>query len=287
MTVTVRRASSGAIAGYWTNMTKQKPFQKFEALAQQLVEGSFNRFFGQGVTLSGIATELARVVEDSAVNGWVPARYDIRLNPADFDRLRQSEPDLMTQLTDYLRTFIQQAGLNVESSPHLTLVADPAISGAGMRIVAAAGKRPSSHTTTQLRQPGDNLASFAAEIAALDAYLIIEGQRHVPLTKPVITLGRHINNDVVLDAPTVSRQHAQIRWRYGRFILYDVSRRGRTQVNNQTVNETVLHSGDVIGLSDVMLIYGEGETQQRHRPRPTNDLTDETQLRPPSPHLDS
>ncbi|MBK8901748.1 MAG: DUF3662 domain-containing protein [Anaerolineaceae bacterium] len=268
-------------------MTKQKPFQKFEALAQQLVEGSFNRFFGQGVTLAGIATELARVVEDSAVDGWVPARYDIRLHPAEFDRLRQGEPDIMTQLTDYLRTFIQQSGLSVHSAPHLTLVADPAVSGAGLQIVPVAGKRPSSPTTTQLRQPGDNLASFAAEIAALDAYLIVEGQRHVPLNKPVTTLGRHIDNDVVLDAPTVSRQHAQIRWRYGRFILYDVSRRGRTQVNNQTVNETVLRSGDVISLSDVMLIYGEGETQQRPRQRRNNNLSDETQIRPPSPNLDS
>ncbi|MCB8979809.1 MAG: DUF3662 domain-containing protein [Ardenticatenaceae bacterium] len=268
-------------------MAKQKPFQKFEALAQQLVEGSFNRFFGQGVTVSGIATELSRVVEDSAVEGWVPARYEIRLNPAEFDRLRQSEPEIMTQLTDYLRTFVQQSGLHVDSSLHLTLVAEPAVVGASLQVVPVVSKRPSAPTTTQLRQPDENLASFAAEVAALDAYLIVEGQRHVPLNKPVITLGRHIDNDVVLDAPTVSRQHAQIRWRYGRFILYDVSRRGRTQVNSQTVNETVLRSGDVISLSDVKLIYGEGETQQRPRQRSTNDLTDETQIRPPSSNLDS
>jgi pSer/pThr/pTyr-binding forkhead associated (FHA) protein len=123
---------------------------------------------------------------------------------------------------------------------------------------------------------------FAADIAALDAYLIVDGQRHVPLTKPVTSLGRNIDNDVVLDAPTVSRQHAQIRWRYGRFILYDVSNRGHTQVNNQTVNETVLKSGDVISLSDVKLIYGEGESQPRSRPRPASSLNDETQIRPSS-----
>jgi pSer/pThr/pTyr-binding forkhead associated (FHA) protein len=123
---------------------------------------------------------------------------------------------------------------------------------------------------------------FAADIAAMDAYLIVDGQRHVPLNKPVISLGRNIDNDVVLDAPTVSRQHAQIRWRYGRFILYDVSNRGRTQVNNQTVNEMVLQSGDVISLSDVKLIYGEGEPQRRPRQRRASNLNDETQIRPPS-----
>ena len=40
-------------------MTKQTPFQKFEALAQQLVEGSLNRFFGGTVSLSAVALELA------------------------------------------------------------------------------------------------------------------------------------------------------------------------------------------------------------------------------------
>lgn len=265
-------------------MSKQKPFQKFEALAQQLVEGSFNRFFGQGLTPPDIATELARVVEDSAVDGWVPAQYEIRVSPADFERLRRTEPDIMTQLTDYLQTLVQQSALSMTSLAHLTLVAEPTLSGRALQIVAVAGKRPSTQATTQIRQQIDTAEGFEADIAALDAYLIVEGHRHVPLTKAVTSLGRHIDNDVVLDAPTVSRQHAQIRWRYGRFILYDVSRRGRTQVNNHVVNETVLKSGDVISLSDVLLIYGEGETQPRPRPRPASNLNDETQIRPPSPN---
>jgi hypothetical protein len=160
-------------------------------------------------------------------------------------------------------------------------VADPAVGLREIRVEAVAAERPSVDTVTQIRQINDDGDAFAAEIAALDAYLIVEGQRHVPLLRPVTSLGRHIDNDVVLDAPTVSRKHAQIRWRYGRFILYDVSNRGRTQVNHQPVNEMVLKSGDVISLSDVKLIYGEGETQQRPRSRPTNDLDDQTQIRPP------
>ena len=40
-------------------MTKQTPFQKFEALAQQFVEGSMNRFFG-----SGNCAKVVRVIHD-------------------------------------------------------------------------------------------------------------------------------------------------------------------------------------------------------------------------------
>lgn len=262
-------------------MTKQTPFQKFEALAQQLVEGSFNRFFGGGVTLSSIATELARVMENEALGGMVPAQYDIRLNPMAFDRLVQTEPEAVNQLAAYLTEFARQAELSLARVVHLNLVADPAVAGREILVEAVVLERPSDHAVTQIRPMNDGGDGLAADIVALDAYLIVEGQRHVPLTKPVTSLGRSTENDVVLDAATVSRKHAQIRWRYGRFILYDVSNRGRTKVNSQPVNETVLKSGDVISLSDVLLIYGEGETQPRPRLRPTTQLNDETQIRPP------
>lgn len=263
-------------------MTKQTPFQKFEALAQQLVEGSLNRFFGDSVSLSDVALELARVAEDEAVGEAAPTQYDIRLNPAAFERLAQVEPEAVDQLKTYLESFVQQAELSLPQSVYLTLIADPAVDLRAILVEAVVPERPSEHAVTQIRQMEDGGDLFAADIAALDAYLIVEGQRHVPLTKPVTSLGRSTENDVVLDAPSVSRKHAQIRWRYGRFILYDVSNRGSTQVNNQPVNETVLKSGDVISLSNVLLIYGESDTQPRPRPRPTTNLTDETQIRPPS-----
>jgi hypothetical protein len=263
-------------------MTKQTPIQKFEALAQQLIEGSFNRFLGGGLMLSDIAAELARVAENKAAAGVAPCQYEIRVNPALFDKIAQEESDAIAQLTNYLQAFMRQAELSLAGSLYLTLVADPDVTPRALLVEVVAMERPSTQAVTQIRQQSDAADWFAADIAALDAYLIVDGQRHVPLTKPVTSLGRNIDNDVVLDAPTVSRQHAQIRWRYGRFILYDVSRRGRTQVNNQIVNEMVLKSGDVISLSDVKLIYGEGETQQRPRPRPASSLNDETQIRPPS-----
>lgn len=263
-------------------MTKQTPFQKFEALAQQLIEGSFNRFLSGGLALPDIAAELARVVENRAAAGVAPCQYEIRVNPAIFDKIVQMEPDAVAQLTDYLRAFVRRADLTLAGSPYLTMTADPAVAPRELLIAAVETERPPSQTVTQILPQSGAADGSVAAIAALDAYLIVDGQRHVPLTKPITSLGRNIDNDVVLDAPTVSRKHAQIRWRYGRFILYDVSNRGRTQVNNQVVNETVLQSGDVISLSDVKLIYGEGETQQRPRTRPTSSLDDETQIRFPS-----
>ncbi len=95
-------------------------------------------------------------------------------------------------------------------------------------------------------------------IEATDAFLILQGRDHIPLDRPVIRIGRRMDNDIILDMPSISRQHVMIRWRQRYFVLYDVSSHGRTIVNGLRVREHVLRPGDVIALSDVLLVYGEG-----------------------------
>ncbi|MFQ5421118.1 MAG: aminotransferase class V-fold PLP-dependent enzyme, partial [Anaerolineae bacterium] len=94
-------------------------------------------------------------------------------------------------------------------------------------------------------------------LLARRAFLVVNGRQHIPLNKPILTIGRRADCDIVLAASSVSRQHAQIRWRHGRFVLFDISSRGRTAVNGIRKQEHILHSGDVIQLSQESLIYAE------------------------------
>jgi pSer/pThr/pTyr-binding forkhead associated (FHA) protein len=87
--------------------------------------------------------------------------------------------------------------------------------------------------------------------------LILEGRRHVPLVKPVVTIGRALDNDIVIDDPRVSRHHAQLRLRHGHYMLYDTGSSGGTLVNNQPVSEVILNAGDVISLAGAQIIFGE------------------------------
>lgn len=43
--------------------------------------------------------------------------------------------------------------------------------------------------------------------------------RQLALGEPVINIGRALDNDIILSEPTVSRYHAQFRWRNGRYVL--------------------------------------------------------------------
>jgi pSer/pThr/pTyr-binding forkhead associated (FHA) protein len=99
--------------------------------------------------------------------------------------------------------------------------------------------------------------TVTAPLEMLDAYLIVGGRRHVAVDRPVNTIGRSLENDIVLEDPGVSRRHAQIRWRNGRFVLLDLGSRAGTLVNDRPISEHELTSGDIITLGGAQVIYGE------------------------------
>ncbi len=247
---------------------KRQSLSKFETMAQRLVEGSFKRLFGERLAGHEVAVRLARAMEDSLVDGRFADSFTVYLHPADLEALLVQNQNLTEELTDYLVQLAQQGAGTLTSRPPVAFVADPALRRHQIRALAEHNNQ-SEEQITQIYARSTVEADILAALRALDAYLIVEGRTHVPLNQPLLTLGRRTDNDVVLDSATVSRQHAQIRWRYGRFILYDLSRRGRTMVNDQPVTQHALQPGDVIALSNTPIIYGEGR-EEVERPRPAD-----------------
>jgi hypothetical protein len=101
-------------------------------------------------------------------------------------------------------------------------------------------------------------------------FLILEGQRHVALVRPTISLGRSFDNDIIVDDARVSRKHAQLRRRYDRYVIFDLGSKGGTSVNSYPVQECVLEAGDVISLAGVEIIYGEDVPDSASPPRGTS-----------------
>ena len=147
--------------------------------------------------------------------------------------------------------------------------------------VAALPVETGETTIIHRRQEEAEGEDVQKQLEALDAFLIVNGRRHIPLDKPLVTIGRSINMDVIVDAPAVSRQHAHIRWRYGRFVLYDADSRGGVTVNGEPCQECALRAGDLIMLSgQVSLIYGEGAEDRRQIRERGGDLDAPTQAFP-------
>jgi hypothetical protein len=149
------------------------------------------------------------------------------------------------------------------------------------RLVKAE-QRPSELTSTLhlgLRTSSDSSAGaldeFLATVPAADRSIIEEiaqshekamliinrgsnlGSRFL-ITGEAASIGRSSGSNVFLDDVTVSRSHAKIESSASGFVLKDSGSLNGTYVNNSSVTEHVLHSGDQIQIGKFHLLFVSG-----------------------------
>jgi len=71
------------------------------------------------------------------------------------------------------------------------------------------------------------------------------------------TIGRVASNDVCLEGRSVSRQHARIVSRDGRFVIEDLGSRFGVLVGDERVTQRALAAGDLIRIGEVVLRFVE------------------------------
>ncbi len=255
---------------------------RFEALAEQLIEGTFARLFAGPIHPLAVATQVARAMEDAQVQApdgslLAPTRYRIDLHPQDLVALRERHPSPEEELVRYIEELARQAGLVLPGRPLITLNPIPDLPPHTVRVQAF--QEPRTEADESITRQMTDISS-PSETPPANCFLIIGGQRHVRLTEPTVNIGRALDNDIIIEHPRVSRHHAQLRRRYGRYVLYDLGSSGGTMVNGYPVQECVLRSGDVISLAGFEVIYGEDPTVS-NLPDKNSSATEGHPLPPP------
>jgi signal transduction histidine kinase/pSer/pThr/pTyr-binding forkhead associated (FHA) protein len=93
-----------------------------------------------------------------------------------------------------------------------------------------------------------------------------EGKRF-EMSDAVMGIGRDATNSIRLHDTEVSRRHAEFRPLEGGFALVDLSSSNGTFVNNQTITQTILKSGDHIQIGQTILVFTAS-------PGPKSDVED-------------
>jgi hypothetical protein len=208
-----------------------------------------------------VARYLARAMEDGRVIGArgevvVPNAYWVRLHPNDMQALDGYRDTLQDELARTVASLARSLGASMLGRPRVYLEAASGVPQRRVRVearlVSARRQRGADRTQTQEWNPTSVSAQASSQVAAqaaLPTFALVDDYRRMPITEEVVTIGRSLDNDIVLDDEHVSRYHAQLRRRYGQYVLYDWNSSGGTTVNGRPTDETPLRHGDVLSFA--------------------------------------
>jgi hypothetical protein len=240
---------------------KEQHIARLEAQLERLVEGAFAHIFGKTVRPHEIAVQLARAMEDHVRPARAddprliaPDQYVIHMNPRVVEQLTLRQPALTQFLSEHLVELATNAGYRLDHAPVVRLLPDPTMSAARIAVNARHTRSPKESTAVMKR-----VELPPEQDTPRNPQLLINGQRGVPLNQPLLNIGRSRDNHIVLDDPSVSRHHLQLRLRFGRYTLFDAQSQSGTYVNDVLIKEHQLQSGDVIRIGNTRLIYMEDD----------------------------
>ncbi len=83
-----------------------------------------------------------------------------------------------------------------------------------------------------------------------------QGQHgELELNIPLVSIGRKEGNYYVINHPTVSSSHAEVRFENGKYFIKDLNSSNGTMVNGRRVQDQELKHGDVVSFGEVTLTY--------------------------------
>jgi hypothetical protein len=222
----------------------------------------------EDIIVQKIATAMhGNTVETDDHKILAPNTYTLVVHPTAVEKWQDEQ--LLAVLLHSISTVAQEAGLRFIIKPTILITADENISANDAEVEASHRVESMEDTNATPLDTGS-----LEETGAMpeNAFLIVEGVKVYPLTLPVVNIGRRLDNQLIIDDPRVSRNHAQLRSIKGRFVVFDLNSTGGTFVNGQRASQSVLYPGDVISLAGVTLIFGQDN------PPPRPDLKDTAPL---------
>lgn len=134
-----------------------------------------------------------------------------------------------------------------------------------------------SHRITELVVTDDDVVFFGSyrfPVTRIRDFLdtgsqdLQNGTVPLPLDKPIVTIGRGLGNDVVIDAPPISRHHARLIRSEGAVYIEDLGSANGTFIDGDRITErTLLEPGQTISFGSfaIRLDLARGHIQRSYR----------------------
>jgi len=237
-------------------------FGYLEQSIQSLVEKSIYLVPGQSARQLTIAIihSLRDIVIDTAIHEKdIPNVYTIRVNPADYSKLTR-ETQWVDSLKSILLDSLAEANLKLPGPLSIEITPDEDIPPQKYRINSFA-VQSTLEQTAALKLP--DLGQNTKKQPSIIRYFLLQDQNVFALDRGIFQIGRRRDNHLVIEHPSVSRNHAQIRLINDNYVIFDLNSTSGTYLNGIKIHEAVLNPGDVITLAGFSIIFiKEGEDNQ-------------------------
>ena len=237
-----------------------------ERSMENLFDGLFSRAFKSGVKPLQLGRKLLQVVDserdvDAQGRRVVPNSYLIQLSPDDREGFADVEPTLLQELTVALREYISQEGYHVEGKARVALRTNPDLRRGKFEIDcrnitpdAAPAPAPTTEATEAHAAP--LLTAVPSAFDRPPAVLSLPSGERIELHEGHYVLGRHLENDIVLNDTNVSRKHAEFVCAAGEVVVRDLGSTNGTKVNGVLITgEQLLQHGDVVNFGTAQVRF--------------------------------
>lgn len=239
-----------------------------EQLAERLLEGTFARVLKprlQPVQVAKALTrEMDRVRRVGPEGPLAANRYAVYLHPSDLADFADFRASLERELAGYLQGYAIRRGLALLAPVSVRLLPAGPDHAPGKLLVQSslvdvAAPLEESPSTPPAACEGTLEMPVAAPPRAPArrpaASLVDDAGQSFGLDEEATTIGRAVDNDIVLDAVGISRHHAVINWDGGHYLLLDQGSTNGTFATGERVTRHVLSDGDEISLGAIRFTF--------------------------------
>ena len=252
---------------------------RLQALIEVRLVSALPGFQVEDLVVQKLASAMKdNLIEDSDGSQLIPNVFTLVVNPQSIERWRQ--PKLLEAMINSLKIVGEEAGLKFSSPPTISIVQNSQQEESKVDVVASHQLESAEDTRGMTPPPVEDSSDTEAGTQPQKAFLIVDGVKVFPLTQSVVNIGRRLDNQLVIDDPRVSRNHAQLRSIKGRYVIFDLNSTGGTFVNGQRTSQTVMYPGDVISLAGVPLVFGQDNPPPRLDLKDTDPLNEASGERP-------
>jgi hypothetical protein len=245
---------------------------RFEHSFERLIEGSVGRIFRSPIQPAEIGLKLEKAMisnQMASVDGTlVPNEYRVAMNPLDMVLFEEFVTALCRQSETWLTDLAADRRFTTVDRMRVQIIGDPNVAKRAIKVTAAISDRPnygrSEQDAVQRTELFRVLRETKARTVARLSFISGPASGNEFKVRPgVTTIGRALENDIVLQSGDVSRHHARMQYADGVLRLEDLNSTNGTRVNGQVLRTPYfLKNGDeiVFGASAARIAIGSKES---------------------------